>query len=172
MNVSSERFDLSQSDKRGIGAFTEYLWHNGEICNECFARVRAIGDEQIVHGDVHRHQINAYYERTEDGSQEHTPFESPADRYGTCFCEDCGAASETGLSDSDSSLDELGEYITRIGRYFIAETPHSVDGTELARVMRRLKQVPENGGYDTEILAVATAHALEPARPANTATVV
>ncbi len=101
MRVDQDRFDLSKPELDGVDSFDEWIWANTEVCNSCFQQVRSVGpkvtktlqepDEKLLeNGQPVRLEINQWFERTERGSQEHTSFDPPSDRFGSCFCLDCG----------------------------------------------------------------------------------
>ena len=106
MNVSNLTYPdgVDQPSQRRVAIIKKHVLHSSEVCDGCFSRVRAIGDIVEVRTDEHVHELAAYYERTDIGSQEHSPFESPADRYGTCFCAECGSAAGDGLGRDNRSL--------------------------------------------------------------------
>lgn len=139
-----------------ISVFETWIWHNQEVCNECFTQVRDIGEEITINNPINTLTVNAYYERTDNGIQAHTAFEKSSDRFGTCFCKECGA--DTYSLGYTKSLDELKEDAKRIVKYVNTgdEPPYSIDGQIMGTTLKDLKTVPENTGFDTEILAVAT----------------
>jgi hypothetical protein len=145
--------------------FKDLIWHNGEVCNNCFTQIRSIGDEVEKSTGLFIHRFNEHYERTEHGSQEHDPFVPAADRYGQCYCLNCGA--DTRAENCDLSLDVIQERALNILRYINTETPHRIDGEAMGRALVDFKSVPENQGYDSEILAVGTVVGIEANRQAG-----
>lgn len=158
MHVSPERFDLDRADKNGVAAFKRYIWTNSEVCSHCFSRVRAIGDITEIHTDLHTHEVAAYYERTDAGSQEHTPFDTNK-RYGTCFCTECGA--DTQPHHQDLPWERMREYAITLYEYTQTHTPLSLDREAFARELARLRlDVRETSGRESQVFAVAFARAL------------
>ncbi len=139
--------------KAQVEVFKTWVWYNQEVCNECFTQVRHIGDEITIQGPIHTHRVNEYYERSIHGVQEHTAFEMPADRFGTTFCKECGA--DTHSLGYTKNLEELTQDAKRIIEYVNPgdEPPYTIDGEIMARTLKDFKRIPENTGYDTEILA-------------------
>lgn len=154
---------VERPSRRRVAVFRKHILENAEVCDRCFARIRSIGETRLKRTDVHRHYVHDHYERTDDGVQEHDPFHDASDRYGSCYCLRCGAASSTGLADRDRSLAELQALAKNILAYLNCHTPYRADGGRMGRTLARLKREPDNGGLDTEILAVATAVGLESA---------
>jgi len=134
-------------------AFEKLIWGSGEICNNCYSQVRAIGEEMTIEGSLHTHAINRYYERTEHGTQEHTPFELPSNRFGTTFCTECG--SDTRNLGHDKDIGRLAQDAKRIIEYVNSgdEPPYTIDGRIMGKTIKDIKQVPANQGYDPQILA-------------------
>jgi len=157
--------------RRLVQAFRRHCLDNAELCDRCFAQIRAIGEVQEKRTDLFTHELNAYYERTEHGSQEFTSFDPPTDRYGTCFCENCGAASDSNCRTDDHSLDTLQTHAKRCLRYIRRTTRFEIDAERAGRTLAALKTIPDNGGLDTEILAVTVACGLtDPRTPGPTRT--
>lgn len=158
MHVSPQRFDLTRTDQNGIQAFKRHVWFNSEVCSNCFSRVRAIGDVVAVEQDVHTHETFAFYERTEQGSQEHTPFDENK-RYGTCFCENCGA--DTRPTHRDLAWERMREYAVNLFEYVRDHTPLTIDRERFARqlALHRLERA-ETAGKESQIFAVAFARSL------------
>lgn len=163
MRVSQLHFPdgIEEPSRRRVAAFKRSILHNAEICDGCFEQVRAIGDVQTKRTDLFEHEILEYYERTEHGAQEHDPFNLPSDRYGTCYCRECGEATTNGLKDDPMSLEELTECCKRIYVYLRNHTPLEVDPSILGETLAALKRQRNNQGRDTEILAAATARAIQ-----------
>jgi len=144
-----------------IDVFKTWIWWNNEICNNCFTKIRSIGEEIKINGLIHTHYINSYYERTENGIQAHTAFELASNRYGQTFCKECG--SDTKSLGYDKSLQTLVQDAKNVIRYINHpknDVPYHVSGSTMATVLKDLKAVSDNQGYDTEILAVATIEAM------------
>jgi len=159
MHVSKERFDLSTTDKVGIDTFEEWIRHNSEVCNHCFSRVRAIGEEQSVRKDIHTHHVNDFYERTDNGTQENHPFQLPSNRYGTTFCRACGG--DLAAGSKNIPFPQFKEYALNIHEYIKRHTPLSMDHVYFGREAARLKRQPEHQGRGRELLALAFARALD-----------
>jgi hypothetical protein len=165
MHVSPSRFDLSQSTERRLEDFRELVWFNSEVCNECFTRIRSIGPERPVTPESSQttHQINEWYERTEDATQEHTGFEAPSERYGATFCRECGAEAGTRWSDT-RPVEQLREQLVRLLRYTHEHTPLTVSPKRADAELRKLKTGPESRdrqGRDLQCIAVAWCRAAE-----------
>ena len=170
-------FETRPSDERGYDLFEELLWHSSEICNSCFTQVRSVGPE-------HRKQleepgqkafeddppealtltINEWYERTEDGAQEHTTWDHNK-RFGTCYCLNCGT--DCNGNHRNKSLQELKPLAKNIFYYVTRQTDHDLDGKRFGAEIRELKQRRSAQGNETEIIAVAFARALERDRRAT-----
>lgn len=168
MQFSQSPFALSASEQHGVETFAELLRQNSEICNECYAQVRDIGPEYSKllerSGDCRLDlpdldlRTNEWYERTTEGSQEHSPFDRNR-RFGTCFCLQCGG--DLSDRDGDHSLAGLLERVDRIVTYVTEETGASVEGDRYHREVKALKTTDEYQGWDTEILALGFARALQ-----------
>lgn len=169
MHVSPDRFDLSPTTTRRLSDFREYFWFNSEICNECFAQIRHIGDEITVTTALHRHRINAYYERSEHAVAERAGGGVPTERYATTFCRECGAESGTRWSDT-RPLRALEGPAKRIAVYTIDETPLAIDCGRFGRELQALKTGPDardRQGRDLQCLAVAWSRAVSADDPGD-----
>lgn len=163
-------FDTSPADENGYTLFRELIWHGSETCNSCFSQVRTIGPEhkrmleapkekKLADGDLPpRITVHEWFERTENGSQEYTTWDSNR-RFGTCFCLRCGT--DCNGSHRNKSLEELKPLAARILYYVRHQTPHELDDRQFGREIRELKSQPAAQGYETEILAIAFGRALE-----------
>lgn len=144
-----------------VTLFNRLIWHNGEVCNNCFQQIREIGDEVEVTTTLFTHKLNTSYNRTEHGSQEHDPFQVASDRYGQCYCLDCG--SDTKAEASDLSIEAMQRRSLNLLDYINRKTEHWADGKAMGESIRELKAVHDNGGYDSEIFCVATIRAIQAA---------
>jgi hypothetical protein len=179
MHLSQLSFpsDLDRPGRQSIAVFREQILHNRELCDHCFQQVKSIGETKtktldtsgrrlLSDGQPLRIEITGHYERTEHGSQEHTPWDGREGnrRFGTCFCQDCGA--EVSASSAHSvGLETLTNRGKRIIAYLNRKTRYWCVGSDFAEALTTLKREPDNTGYDAEILAVATAHSLESPTP-------
>lgn len=158
------------SDENGYKLFRERIWHNGEICNSCFTRVRSIGPEmerqletskdgsrRLADGPPITIRINEWYERTTEGSQEHTTWDHNT-RFGTCYCLNCGT--DCNGNHRNKSLSELTPLVENIFRYVKEHTPQDIDGKAFGREVKQLKQQRSAQGHETEVMALAFARAL------------
>lgn len=172
-SFSNIPFETHPSDERGYDLFSELLWYSREICNSCFTQVRSIGPEKqkmletpdekcLEDGEPVVMKINEWYERTEDGSQEHTTWDHNR-RFGTCYCTNCGT--DCNGNHRNKSLEELKPLAKNIFLYVKRETDHEIDGQRFGSEICQLKQLRSAQGNETEILAVAFARALERDRP-------
>lgn len=168
--------EFTRPDRNAISVFKKHIWHNREVCNHCFQQIKAIGDTKtkqlgtsanrpLEYGQPLAMEITDYYERTEHGEQAHTPWDELEGnrRFGTCFCLDCGA--EASAPSHSVDLRTLKDHGKKIIRYLNRKTRYECFGSDFAEALITLKQVPENTGYDTEILAVATAYSLKSTHP-------
>jgi len=159
MHVSQKRFDLTVSDNAGIQAFKKHIWFNSELCSHCFSRVRSVGDTVSVRMSVHSHEMNKYYERTELGSQEHTPFDDNK-RYGTCFCENCGR--DLKPNHKDLSWKRMREFAVNLFEYTRDETSLNLNRENFAKELAHLRlDRRDTAGKESQIFAVAFSRALE-----------
>ncbi|MDL5361366.1 hypothetical protein [Halalkalicoccus sp. NIPERK01] len=101
--------------------------------------------------------INEWYDRTEQGSQEHTTWDHNK-RFGTCYCLTCGTDCNGGHR--NKSLEELTPLVENIFRYIKRETAYDLDGKTFGRQVRELKQDPSAQGLETEVMALAFGRAL------------
>lgn len=160
-------FETHPSDRRGYELFVSEVWHSQQVCNGCFAWVRTIGPTLERWMGASYMTLNEWYERTESGSQEHTPFDHNT-RFGTCFCMECG--SDCTGDHAHTSLEGLIPYTENIFRYTKLELDVEIDGPALGREVRNLKTLPSgrSTGYETEVMGIAFARALEtPTRQDN-----
>jgi len=168
MNVSNNLTfpdDIPVPDHGELKAFKQQIWHNSEICNWCYSRIRSVGpvvkrelsesgDRRLRDGPPLRLDVNAWHERTATGSQEHTRWDHNR-RHGTCFCLECG--SDGAAPSHTRSLDDLAACGQRIVEYLTQQTPYRADSQRFADVLDKLSSIDENAGYGTEKLAAATA---------------
>ncbi|RQG93766.1 hypothetical protein EA472_22730 [Natrarchaeobius oligotrophus] len=103
-------------------------------------------------------EINEWYDRTENGSQEHTPWDHNR-RFGTCYCLHCGT--DCNGNHRNKSLEELKPLVKNIFRYVSYETDHELDGKRFGATVRELKQRRAAQGHETEVMAIAFARALK-----------
>jgi len=159
MHISPDRFNLTRADKAGIQAFKRHVWHNSEVCSNCFSRVRSVGDVLSKEMGVHTHELCEHYERTETGSQEHTPFEAPSDRYGVCFCETCGA--DLRPNHHHLAWSQMREHAKRLADYVESHTSLTLNHERFARQLAHQRfDRSETAGKESQIFAVAFARAL------------
>lgn len=159
MHISQDRFDLTRQEQSGVAAFKKHIWRNSEVCSHCFSRVRAIGETVTVHMDKHRHEYHKFYERTEDASQEHTPFDE-CKRYGTCFCESCGA--DLRPDHHHLPWEKMKTFAVNLVEYVDGHTPLSLSKRRFARELARLRfDRRDTAGKESQVFAVAFARALE-----------
>lgn len=153
---------LVQPSESDVKLFKKLIWNNSEVCNNCFQRIRDVGDVAEKRTDLFVHKFNTSYGRTDHGSQEHDPFLAPSDRYGQCYCLDCGA--DTSASKDDLSIAEMQERVRNIGRYLIEQTDRDIDPWAMTGAVSDLKGIHDNGGYDSEIFCVATVRGISRAK--------
>ena len=157
------------ADEHGYELFRELVWYNGELCNSCFTMVRTIGPEMAKQLNTSKHRplehgmpltitINEWYQRTEEGSQEHTTWDNNK-RFGTCFCEQCGT--DCNGNHRNKSLSDLKPLVANIFRYVKKHTEHDLDGKAFGREVKDLKKEPGMQGHETEIMALAFSRALK-----------
>jgi hypothetical protein len=159
MHVSTDRFALTRADKAGIEAFKKHIWYNSEVCSHCFSRVRAVGETVTVHKSVHRHEVNKFYERTEQGSQEYTPWDENA-RYGTCFCTNCGADLQP--EHHHLSWETVKSFAVNLYNYTTNHTSLQLNGERFAAELRELRtERLDTAGKESQVFAVAFARALQ-----------
>lgn len=159
MDPSNLTYPDGYAEPDDCSTFETWVWHNSEVCNNCFEHIRHVGEEVAIQRRAWTLTTNAYYERTERASQEYAPWSPPAaERFGTCFCLNCG--SDTRAENHTLSIDRMVRRAKRLVRYLTDETPVSVDGATVGRAIRDLKAVHDNGGYDSEIFAVAFTYAV------------
>ena len=158
-------YDEPESDDPHVATFRELIWYSSEVCNNCFTKIRDIGDEHTKTLETSDHRplsagpplritILDYHERTPQASQEFDPFSLPSDRFGQCYCLECG--SDTRATNDDLDAETLKDRAKNIANYLREHTAASVDVREMGRALHALKAEPANQGYDSEILAAAT----------------
>lgn len=163
-------FETQSSDKRGYELFREAIWRSRQVCNSCFSQVRDVGPEhtrmldvsgprRLEHGIPLEMTINEWYQRTDNGSQEHSPGDYNL-RFGTCYCLNCGT--DCNGEHRNTSLEDMIPLVDSIFRYTKTETPHEINGSKFGREVRELKSIPDATGYETEIMAIAFGRAVEP----------
>ena len=152
---------VSQPSQRRVAIIKKAILHSSEVCDGCFSRVRIIGDIVEIRTGEHIHERATVYERTDLGSQEHSPFETAADRYGTCFCEGCGSAVDDGLGRGNRSKEELTGMLRNAAEHILRHSDHDLSGERAGRTLNRLVAEPDNTGYDTELLVASLAVGLE-----------
>ncbi|ADB63670.1 hypothetical protein Htur_4933 (plasmid) [Haloterrigena turkmenica DSM 5511] len=105
--------------------------------------------------------LNEWFERTENGSQEHTLWDSNDSnrRFETCFCENCGT--DCNGNHCNKSLEKLKPLAKNIYRYITLETEYDLDAKQFDTAVRELQQLRSAQGNETEVLGAAFARALE-----------
>lgn len=165
MHVNSSRFNLSPADHRGIALFEREIWQNSEVCNHCFTRVRSIErnpEAERLASTSTRNLPAEFHERTEKGTQEHTPFDTNV-RFGTCFCTECGGDLRARHRDLDVEM--MLEFANNLCRYVRDHTSLTLDANRFAREIGSLKSRRDTQGRETQVFAVAFARALRPQVP-------
>lgn len=162
MDPSNLTYPDGYDEPADLSTFEAWCWRNSELCNNCFAHIRHVGEEIRIETRAWTLITNAYYDRTERASQEYAPWTPPAsERFGTCFCLNCG--SDTRAEDATLSVDRMIRRAKRLVRYVVEETPLTIDGKTVGDTIRDLKAVRDNQGYDSEIFAVAFTYAVRDA---------
>ena len=163
-------FETTTEDELGYQLFREKFWQSSEICNACFTRVRDVGpkvekrlgmSEQhaiLREGSTLKLEINQWFERTDDASQEHHTWDKNK-RFGTCFCLTCG--SDCTANHRQKSIDELKPLAANIFKFTKKYTPHELNHKRFGREIRQLKRNRDAQGYETEVLGVAFARSLK-----------
>lgn len=151
-------FATRPTDKRGYEVFRNEIWWNREVCNSCFSQVRNIGPVMERWMGASYMTLNEFYERTDNGSQEYTPFDVNR-RYGTCFCTQCG--SDCTGDHRNTSLEDLIPLVKNIFQYTKRELEHDLDAATFGKEVRELKSIRDATGYETEIMAIGFARALD-----------
>ena len=159
-------FPTEPTDKRGYEIFRTEIWHSRQVCNQCFSHIRNIGPEIEKWLGASYQTINAYYERTENGSQEFTPFDHNV-RYGTCFCTECG--SDCTGDHRNTAYQDIIPLVRNIYIYTQRHTDHSLDRSRLASEVSDLMSIENSTGRETEVMAIAFSRALETDQRAETA---
>lgn len=172
MQIGQSPFTPTETEKARIGLFEEYFWYSSEICTNCYQRVREVGERHTIQLEEPKEKVLAegggfpqsleiadHFERTEYGSQEHTPWHLPSDRFGSCFCLDC--ATDCRPTEDDLSLAGLLERMDKVASHTTEHTPLEIDTEEFEYQIRELKGEEDNQGWDTEILALSFARAVE-----------
>lgn len=151
---------IDQPSEPRVKQYRRLIWENSEVCNNCFRQIRDVGDVVEKRTKFFVHETYTHYQRTGAGSQEYAPHVPAAsERYGQCFCLDCGA--DTRASDDELSIEAMTDRAVNLVRYLNYETDEWASGRVMARTIKRLKGVPSNQGYDTEIFCVATIEAID-----------
>lgn len=169
MHVSQSRFSLTPTEQARLRLFERYLWHNSEVCNHCFTKVRIVEEnEQAARlSETSLRNIPAeYHERTEQGTQEHCGWDNNP-RFGTCFCLGCGG--DLSASHRDISLEKMKSYAVNLEAYVREHTPLSLDRRRFARELVKQKQRVDTAGKESQIFAVAFVRGLEDAHARSSA---
>lgn len=153
----SELFSITDVEEARLDYFKDYIWYNSEVCNHCMEKVRDIGPEIARSAESQTYYINAWYERTEAGSQEYAPGDENK-RYGQCYCLGCGR--DTSANHRNIDLRSLGSIATNLYKYITFHTPIDIDHERFSKEIVRLKKDPIHTGNETEILAVAFARSV------------
>jgi len=167
--------EIGAPSTKRLTVFKERVWHNSEVCNNCFQQIRTIGPEvtrelkesrqrPLSAGPPEKVTTYEWYERTDHGSQEHTVWDKNK-RFGTCFCARCGA--DGGATNDTLSVADLKSAGKRIVAFLNTQTPYNADPVAFGRVLGKLCAVDDNSGYDTEKLAAAAAHSLDSPVPSS-----
>ena len=150
-------FPTQPQDRRGYEIFKSEIWYSKETCNQCFTHIRNIGPEIERWMGASYQTLNAFYERTEQGTQEFTTWDHNV-RYGTCFCENCG--SDCTGDHRNTAYSDLIPLVKNIFVYTKRCTDYDLDKSRLAREVSDLMSVENSTGYETEVMAIAFARAL------------
>jgi len=168
-DFSDISFETRPSDERNYELFEDLIWHSSEVCNSCLAQVRSIGpakqkmletpdEKRLEHGEPVSITLHEWFERTENGLQEHTTWDTNR-RFGTCYCLDCGT--DCNGNHRNKSLEELKPLAKNIFLYVKRHTDHDIDGKAFGAEIRRLKGRRDAQGNETEVIAIAFARALD-----------
>lgn len=158
-DISSDRFALSPSDRAGIEAWTEHIWHNAEVCNHCFTKIREIEHVKRRVGKNQQKSVQwEIHERTENATNEHTPWDD--DTHGTTFCLRCGR--DTRATHGDMGIDDLTPLLVNLDEFVTAHTALYIDGEQLVRELVPLLRRRDTQGRETQCISVAFARSLRP----------
>lgn len=155
MQVSPERFSLSPSEQARLSTYEKYIWHNSEVCNHCFTRVREVerNPKAAKLGPTSLRNLPAeFHERTEDGSQEFCGWDRNK-RFGTCFCEECGG--DLSASHRYIPLGKMKSYAVNLEQYIREHTPVDLNRERFALELVEQKRRPDTQGCESQIFAVA-----------------
>lgn len=155
MQVSTERFDLTPTEQARLRTFKRHLWHNSEVCNHCFTRVRSVERNPKANRlskTSLRNLPAEHHERTDDGTQEFCGWDDNP-RFGTCFCLGCGG--DLSASHRDLSLERMKAYAVNLAQYIRNHTPLRLDRQRFARELVRQKARRDTQGRESQIFAVA-----------------
>lgn len=155
MQVSKDRFSLSPTEQARLSTFEKYIWHNSEVCNHCFTRVREVeqNPKAAKLGPTSLRNLPAeFHERTENGSQEFCGWDTNK-RFGTCFCEVCGG--DLSASHKDIPLEKMKSFAVSLEQYIREHTPVDLDRERFARELVEQQQRLETSGLESQIFAVA-----------------
>jgi hypothetical protein len=155
MQVSTARFNLTPTEQARLSTFNRHLWHNSEVCNHCFTRVRSVERNPTasrLSKTSLRNLPAEHHERTDKGTQEFCGWDHNP-RFGTCFCLGCGG--DLSASHRDISLEKMKQYAVNLERYIRKHTSLSLNRERFARELVTQKQRLETSGCESQIFAVA-----------------
>jgi uncharacterized protein with PIN domain len=161
MQVSQSRFSLTPTEQARLSTYEKHVWHNSEVCNHCFTKVREVERNPVAArlGPTSLRNVPAeYHERTDDGTQEFCGWDNNP-RFGTCFCLECGG--DLSASHRDISLERMKTYAVNLEQYVRDHTPLALNRERFARELIRQKRRDGTQGCESQIFAVAFIRGLD-----------
>ena len=168
MHVNSTRFNLTDTEQARLRTFEREVWYNSELCNHCFARVREIEANPAAArlSKTSLKNIPAdFYERTEQGTQEHCGWDHNR-RFGTCFCLECGG--DLTASHRDLSREKMKTYAKNLAHYVADHSALQFDPQRFFAELLHQKNRRDTQGRESQMFAVAFVRSIR--TPAQTTT--
>jgi hypothetical protein len=140
-------------------AFAQLIWHNPEVCNNCFRRCKEVSSGEYRDANTGEMHSVEDHQRTEDGDIGYA-LRSPEawsrakdTAQPRTTCKECGSV---GLiaEDDDHSTEELLMRTRRIAER-LQENDCDVNVSRMCKWVRVAKSVSVLSGFDREVLAGA-----------------
>lgn len=159
MSVTPSSHDHVTLQMEPSEAFTQLIWNNPEVCNNCFRRCKEVSAGEYRDANTGDSHSVEDHQRTEDGTIGYA-LRSP-EAWGRAkdtaeprtTCEKCGSVGLV-ADDDDHSTEELVQRSRRIAKR-LEEDGCDVSLDRMLKWVRVAKSVSVLSGFDREVLAGA-----------------
>lgn len=139
----------SSRDERALAWFDELVWHDHQVCSNCFSRMKV--SRTFARDDWGNKGSDSW--RTEEATLEHGHDPLPDPPKTTCnVCGSMGGLKQFDTLSAGDAVDRVPDLIDRL-----QEAGHLVDVGTVYGIVRKLKGSEDHTSDDKEIFAVAAA---------------